>query len=312
VGTELLDQRLIAALQCDGRLSAEQAGEALGLPTRVVLRRWAALFARGDVRVVATTPRPALRGVTLLRIRVLRGKVDAVAAALAERDDIPLVELSASGDQVIAVHLADPTEAHRLVFRQLPATTAVTSVDAQTVIHVFADDTDWTLDVLTTAERAALTRHRPSVEAPALSDPLDLAIAEALGRDGRASAAAVAHRVDAAESTVRRRVAALLDSGQLLTRVVVEPAALGLTVDASLRMQVSPGRLDATGRALAAHPAVHGALVTTGPANLYVAVWLRDLDHLYEFITVDLADLGVTNVDTVLIGANVKRPTTGW
>jgi hypothetical protein len=37
-------------------------------------------------------------------------------------------------------------------------------------------------------------------------------------------------------------------------------------------------------------------------------VWLRDLEHLYQFITHDIAQLGVTDVETVLIGHAVKRP----
>jgi hypothetical protein len=53
-------------------------------------------------------------------------------------------------------------------------------------------------------------------------------------------------------------------------------------------------------------------MATTGPANLMVAVWLRNLDHLYQFITRDLAQLGVTNVDTMLIGRSVKRPAGTW
>jgi DNA-binding Lrp family transcriptional regulator len=114
------------------------------------------------------------------------------------------------------------------------------------------------------------------------------------------------------ESTVRRRLASLLERGQLITQVLVDPKRLGLAVDADLRMHVAPGRLDAAGRSLAAHPAVHGAVATTGPANLTVAVWLRNLDHLYQFVTRDLADLGVSNVDTVLIGRTVKRPAGTW
>jgi DNA-binding Lrp family transcriptional regulator len=52
---------------------------------------------------------------------------------------------------------------------------------------------------------------------------------------------------------------------------------------------------------------VHGALATTGPANLMLAVWLRDIEDLYRFITRDLADLDVGYVDTVLVGTAVKR-----
>ena len=86
------------------------------------------------------------------------------------------------------------------------------------------------------------------------------------------------------------------------------PARLGLPVGARLILTVPPGRLDAAARALAAHPAVHGVLATTGIANLHVTVWLRDLDALYEFITVGLADLDVSAAETILVGRVIKRP----
>jgi DNA-binding Lrp family transcriptional regulator len=76
-------------------------------------------------------------------------------------------------------------------------------------------------------------------------------------------------------------------------------------------MKVPPAGLDAAGRALAAHPAVHGAVATTGAHNLYAALWLEDLEHLYEFITGTLAELDVDSVDTALIGHAVKRPGRG-
>ena len=51
-----------------------------------------------------------------------------------------------------------------------------------------------------------------------------------------------------------------------------------------------------------------GAVATTGAHNLYAALWLRDLEHLYVFNTGSLAELNVDSVDTVLIGQAVKRP----
>jgi DNA-binding Lrp family transcriptional regulator len=310
------DRRLIAALQCDGRVPAERVAEVLGVPTRVVQRRWAELLATGVVRVVATPPRPSVDGVMLVRIRILRGKVEAVSQALASRRDVPLVELSASGDQVIAVVLPGADHPGSLLFEQLPTSGAVISVDAQTVIHVFSDAADWTVDYLSPQERGALTpaAARPAARAGHATslDGVDAAIAGALAADSRRPAAAVAREIGQPESTVRRRLAGLLESGQLITQVIIDPKLLGLPVDADLRMQVPPGRLDETGRALARHPAVHGAMVTTGPANLTVAVWLRSLGHLYQFITRDLAQLGVSNVDTLLIGRSVKRPAGTW
>ncbi|MGH3295320.1 MAG: AsnC family transcriptional regulator [Trebonia sp.] len=305
------DQRLIAALQCDGRLTAERAAAVLGLPTRAVQRRLVSLFSEAGVRVIAVPPRPphrgaGARGVMMLRIKVLRGKVSAVASALAARDDIPFIDLSASGDELSAILVGEPES---LVFRQLPSTTAVTSVEAETIIHVFSDAPQWRLRPGPGAapRRDCLPLDGPPLDPPPL-DEQDRAIAAALAGNGRLPASAVARAAGLPETTVRRRLAALLERGQLRTQVIVDPRRLGLNVDANIRMQVAPERLDEAGRRMAVHPSVHGALATTGKSNLYVAVWLRDLEHLYEFITRDVAALGADSVETVLVGRAVKRP----
>ncbi|MEU5591753.1 AsnC family transcriptional regulator [Streptomyces sp. NPDC020298] len=301
-----LDQRLVAALQCDGRLAAERAAEVLGVSARTVHRRWRALLGDGVCRVIALPVRPDSVGALFLRIRVLGGRLEALTAALAARTDVPFIDLSTSGDEILAVSWTRPGSPDHLVFRELPATRAVTSVSADTVLHAFAEAPEWRHDVLTDAERTALTPARPA--APGEPDDVDRAVLAALGDDARAPAAAVAARTGHPESTVRRRVARLAESGRLLTQVVVDPRRLGLDIDANVVMRVAPGRLDAVGRTLARHSAVHGAFATTGAANLHVAVWVRDLAHLYRFITRDLGGLGVDSVETVIVGQAVKRP----
>jgi len=194
------------------------------------------------------------------------------------------------------------------VFRQLPSTQAVTSVTAATVLHVFRLASDWRHDVLTDAELSALTSTATRPDHDSALDQVDHEILAVLEGDARAPAATVAARTGHPESTVRRRIARLVEHGLLLTQVIVDPKRLGLLIDANVMMQVSPGRLDQVGRALAAHPAVHGAFATTGPANLYAAVWVRDLADLYRFITQDLGDLGVSAVETVIVGQAVQRP----
>ncbi len=302
------DQRLIAALQCDGRLTAERAGEVLGIGARTVHRRWRALRADGVLRVIAVPHRGDAVGGLLLRIRVLGGRLDVITAALAARPDVPFIDLSASGDEILAVSLTRPGSRDPLVFRQLPSHSAVTSVTAETVLHVFREAADWRHDVLTPAERAALTPAAPPAGPLPDPDETDLAVLAALRDDARASAALVAARTGYPDSTVRRRIARLAADGRLTTQVVVDPHRLGLRIDANVMMQVPPGRLDAAGRALAGHPAVHGALATTGPFNLHVATWMPGLEDLYRFITRELEPLGVTSTDTVIIGQAVKRP----
>ena len=299
-----LDRRLIAALQCDGRLTTERAARVLGLNARVVHRRLATLLGNGTLRVIAVPPRGGGATAMLLRIKVLRGKLDTITAALAARPDIPFIDMSAGGDEITALLLADGQRS-RLVFRQLPATKAITSVSAQTVLHVYADATDWRLDALTVAERTELTP--PPSGPPIELDPLDRDLADALQDDARVTAAALAARTGHPESTVRRRLGALLRDRALVTHVVLDPRGLGLNVDANLYLQIPPAHLDAAGRTLAAHPAVHGVVALTGPANLSAAVWLHDLEDLHRFITQDLAPLPITSIDTVLVGRAVKR-----
>jgi DNA-binding Lrp family transcriptional regulator len=82
-----LDRRLIAALQGDGRVTVERVSRVLGLPARVATRRLTALLDGGAVRVVAVPPRDSPGSTMLLRIKVLRGKLDTITAALAARPD---------------------------------------------------------------------------------------------------------------------------------------------------------------------------------------------------------------------------------
>ncbi|POX43840.1 Lrp/AsnC family transcriptional regulator, partial [Streptomyces sp. Ru72] len=86
---------------------------------------------------------------------------------------------------------------------------------------------------------------------------------------------------------------------------------LGLLIDANIMVRVAPDRLDEVGRTLARHPAVHGAFATTGASNLHLAIWVRDLEHLYRFITRDVGGPGVDGAETVIVGHAVKRPGRG-
>lgn len=73
-----------------------------------------------------------------------------------------------------------------------------------------------------------------------------------------------------------RHLARLRTSGALRIDVDVDPAALGLHEHALLWINVTPADLEFTGAALAAHPQVTFAAVTTGLTNLYVSVMTPD------------------------------------
>lgn len=315
-----LDRRLVAALQWDGRLTAERAADVLGLSAATVRRRLHALAADGTLRVVISpVARPrngGAAGALFLRIRVLRGKLDTIVAALAAREDVPFIDVTTSGDEIFAVARTEPGSRDPLVFRQLPSTQAVTSVESATVLHVFRLTSEWRLDVLTAAERAALSPAEPVAPATDSGSPgpygvdtdeLEQSLVDALTPDARLSAATLAARTGHAESTVRRRLARMTAQGRLVTQVLVDPRRLGLPIEAKLLLHVTPDHLAAAGRALAGHPAVHGAFATSGPSNLHAAGYFPDLDALYGFLSRDLVGLGITHVETAVVSRAAKR-----
>ncbi|WP_372351092.1 Lrp/AsnC family transcriptional regulator [Streptomyces sp. KL116D] len=318
----LTDQRLVAALQCDGRLSAERAAQVLGLGPATVRRRLHALVASGTVRVVISpVARPrngGSAGALFLRIRVLRGKLDTIVAALAAREDIPFIDVTTSGDEIFAVARTEPGSPNPLVFRQLPSTQAVTSLESATILHVFRLTSEWRHAVLSPDERTALTREDPETGpgpgiagSPGLygvdTDPVEQSLLDALTPDARLSAAALAAHTGHPETTVRRRVAQLAAQGRLVTQVLVDPHRLGLPIEAKLLLHVAPDHLAAAGQALADHPSVHGAFATSGPSNLHAAAYFPDLPALYSFLSQDLTGLGIAQVETAIVSRAAKR-----
>lgn len=316
----LVDQRLVAALQLDGRLAAERTAHVLGLSAATVRRRLQALSAEGTVRVVISpVARPrngGSAGALSLRIRVLRGKLDPIVAALAAREDIPFIDVTTSGDEIFAIARTEPGSRDPLVFRQLPSTQAVTSLEAATVLHVFRVTSEWRHQVLTAPEHAALSTPDPLPEATASDSPgpygvdtdaLEQTLLDALTSDARLTAAALADRTGHPESTVRRRLSQLSAQGRLITQVLVDPRRLGLFIDAKLLLQVAPDQLSAAGQALADHPSVHGAFATSGLSNLHAAAYFPDLTALYRFLSHDLVGLGITHVETAIVSRTAKR-----
>ncbi|MFH9229719.1 Lrp/AsnC family transcriptional regulator [Streptomyces lydicus] len=316
----LVDQRLVAALQCDGRLTAERAAHVLGLSPATVRRRLHALGNDGTVRVVISpVARPrnsGSAGALFLRIRVLRGKLDTIVAALAAREDIPFIDVTTSGDEIFAVARTEPGSRDPLVFRQLPSTQAVTSLESATILHVFRLTSEWRHQVLTAPERAALT---PADPVPGTSasgssglygvdtDVLEQSLIDALTPDARLTSAALAARTGHPESTVRRRLGQLAAQGRLVTQVLVDPRRLGLLIEAKLLLHVAPDHLATAGQALADHPSVHGAFATSGPSNLHAAAYFPDLTALYGFLSQDLVGLGITHVETAIVNRAAKR-----
>jgi hypothetical protein len=84
--------------------------------------------------------------------------------------------------------------------------------------------------------------------------------------------------------------------------------SFGFHAPAYLWLTVAPGRLNATGEALSAHPETTFAAAVTGSANLLVTVTCRTMDDLYSYVTTKVGALdAVHQVDVVPVLRRLSR-----
>ncbi|MEV0197644.1 Lrp/AsnC family transcriptional regulator [Nonomuraea sp. NPDC050691] len=310
---DVLDRRLVAALQVSPRAAWGEIGRAVGEHERTVARRLQRLIFEGAVRVTAIYDdlRSGHGRPVHVHVQVRPGTAGAVAKALADRSDTRSV-YSLTGVADIGCELVSPSREalHDIITAQVPVIDGVLQTQTQVVLHTFRTVAEWHAPYLTEQEVAEL---RPAAAAGPLPDedgmsPLEQEIAELLVTDGRIAFTAIAERLDVSVPTARRRVASLLERRVLLLRAEVEPVLLGLEVEAQLWLKVRPDGLDTVGRTLAAHPHVRYCAATAGTHSLIVQVAVAHEAALYRLLTEVVGDLHeVTGTDVTLITRAYKR-----
>ncbi|MDH6135409.1 DNA-binding Lrp family transcriptional regulator [Kitasatospora sp. MAA4] len=312
--TELddLDHQLVQALLIDGRAPFSRIAAVLDVSDQTVIRRYRRLRTAGLIRVVGL---PVGHRVGLLeswlRLQCTPDAAVAVADALARRPDIAWVTLNSGGTEVNCVTRARTREDRdALLLHKLPRTQRVTAVTAHTVLRVFVGGPSrWLgLDRLTPQQVTALEHVGQPGHGQVQLDATDLALFAALARDGRVGYPELARATGLSESTARRRLEHLHDTGALFFDVEIDPALLGFPTQATLWATVAPADLPAAGAALAAHPGVPFAAAVTGSANLVAVVLCRDTDELYEFLTGKVGSLpAIQKVELTPVIRTVKR-----
>jgi DNA-binding Lrp family transcriptional regulator len=316
VGIDDLDRQVTHALRINGRAGYREIGTVLGVSDQTVARRYRRLRAEAGMRVVSV-PNPIGLGYEtwLIRVRAAPDSALQIAGALARRTDTGWVSITSGGTEVgCTVRVPASVDRETLLLQKLPRTPRVTSVSAHCVVHQFvggAVGPDLHDDALTAEQIAALTpvRAAPGRDQPAA--PLtsaDAPLLEALAWDGRLSYAELAATTGWPESTARRRVRELLESGSLYTDVEIDAELYGFRAPVLLWLTVSPSRLAAVGAALRAHEEIVFAAATTGPTNVQALVVCRDMPELYRYLTEKLGSLdGVERIESEPLLRNVKQ-----
>jgi DNA-binding Lrp family transcriptional regulator len=307
-----VDRQIIHILSIEPRASFRVIADVTGTSDQTAARRYRRLGEIAGLRVLGV-PDGSKLGWTdwFVRLQTTPGGADSIAEALARRPDTKWVHLASGGTEIICTLQARTEEQRDALFlRGLPGSRRVVQISAHSILHNFAPG-PWreATRALSAAQLEKLPPYAPPENAArgvllAEDEPL---LAE-LARDGRASNAAIAAAIHWHESTVRRRIDELRRSGLLYFEVDTDIRVLGLNAHAVLWLSVEPARLEEAGSALAAHPEIPFAAATTGPANLVASAVFRDTQHLYEYLTGELAALpGVTSVETAPIIRTLKR-----
>ncbi|MER7702077.1 AsnC family transcriptional regulator [Kitasatospora sp. NPDC097605] len=321
-----LDRALLHALQVDGRAPFRRIAEVLGVSDQTVARRYQRLRAAGVLRVVGRTNARLLGQVDwLTRIRCVPDAAASIAEALARRPDTSWVSLLSGGEIVCNARAQVRPEREELLLGRLPRTPRVLSVAAHYLLRTYVGGrVAWAgrtsalsagqVDRLRAAASAAprpagggrVAPVAPVV--PPVPDELDRALLAELAVDARTPLAGLAARTGNPETTVRRRLAALIADGLLFFDVDVDPRPLGYEIEAFCWLTVAPGRLAAVGRAMADHPEVGFVAATTGPTNLVAGLVCRDTEAFYDYLTERLGALeGVGALETAPVVRSVKR-----
>jgi DNA-binding Lrp family transcriptional regulator len=323
---DAIDRQIVHILTIEPRASFRVIAEVAQISDQTAARRYRRLTESAGLRVLGVLDGDRLGWVSwFVRLQATPGNAEAIAEALARRPDTRWVHLASAGTEITCEFEARTAEQRDALFlRGLPGSRRVVQISAHSLLHNYTPHA-WPelsnalskdqLEVLallaggtTPPDPPAHGGTHPPRPPVAVLLPEDEPLLSELARDGRASHAALAAAIHWHESTVRRRIEELRQSGLLFFEVDIDIRALGMAVQATLWLAVEPARLEEAGRALAGHPEVPFAAATTGSTNLVVTAIFRDTEHLYEYLTGQLASLpGVRSVETAPVIRTLKR-----
>ncbi|GHE63298.1 transcriptional regulator [Streptomyces longispororuber] len=313
---DALDIRLLQALETDGRAPFSRIAAVLGVSDQTVARRFRRLTAEGGLRVVGVRNAERMgKDHWILRLRCAPDGALTIADALARRPDTFWVGLASGGTEVVCMtRPRTPGDHDDLLLGKLPRTPHIVEIRAHQILHTFfGGPRGWLgkLAPLSPEQVAALTPRRSAPPAgPVRITPEDEPLVAALEADGRVTYPELQRATGLSESSVKRRLTALLESGAVFVDIEYAAEPLGYRCGSTLWITAAPAALDAVGEALAGHGPIAYVAATAGPSNLVATAVTRDTADLYAYVSGRLGHLdGVQHVETAPFLRRVKQLT---
>ena len=116
-------------------------------------------------------------------------------------------------------------------------------------------------------------------------DETDLAIIEALRKDGREAFAQIAEQLGVSAGMIRLRYNRLTEQGYLRVVAITNPLRMGYKSMAMIGLRVDGSKLLEVAEKISKLEEVVYLVISSGRFDLFAEVVCRDHDHLLEFIT---------------------------
>lgn len=132
-------------------------------------------------------------------------------------------------------------------------------------------------------------------------DALDWAIVSELSRNARLSTRRIASRLPLSEATVRRRLKRLVDADAVSLRALVDPAVLGLNIEAIIGLSVRMDRVTKVVESLKKLDNVIYVAVVSGRFDITLLGVFHSVDDLLKFMESEVGQLeGVKGTETLV------------
>lgn len=274
-----LDLRLVHALQVNPRATWAQVARVLEVDAATLGRRWGRLTSAGAAWVSCQPLVFPEQALAFVEIGAAPGRIFDVAQTLARDPQAMTIDIAAGArDLLVTVACADARLLADYLLERVSRVPHVARVQSQVLVRAYTEASRWRLRALGTRQENALSDLLPGVDEDRrvrVAGPLDDRLVAALSVDGRRPLGELAAATGTSESTVRRRLNALLGSGVLRLRCELARDLTEWRVSEWFFLRVPPDRIDEAGQVLAGVPEVRAVLSAAGPANLLVAVWLH-------------------------------------
>jgi DNA-binding Lrp family transcriptional regulator len=272
-----IDKSLIAALEEDARATYRALGDIVGLSSDAVRERVLRLRREGVVDFVAATA-PALLGIQRIASVGLRAKrpLDEIAAELSSIPQIDFTTAVAGSYSLLAELMCRDVDELLQVLTQIASIPGLDVVHTYCYLHVWK----WT----GAGRRSPLQAGSGSTSQRQYAhDETDLLVTQELRKDARASYSAIAENLSLSYPLVRRRVQALLSSGEVSLITVVNRLRTGTATLASVGLRTE-GPVRPVALAIAELPEVEIAIAITGPFDMLLEVAVANEAELGDLV----------------------------